>query len=204
VEGPARWPVSKVMLPLGALPTAPSVARAYARTMLATWGMGDFSAVTDLIVSELVTNGVNASTGPHGAPLYVDGRMLVVQSRLMTEVWDQAPRVPVRKSAGLHDENLARPPAYRQPHRLPVGLGSRDGRSRQVRLGGRQCGECRRYGSVMAGRVRFLGIPGVALIEAAGFCDDRGGFFEYLCAEATSALWGPGSRGPPADVQSAT
>jgi len=35
----------------------------------------------------------------------------------------------------------------------------------------------------MAGRVRPLGIPGVALIEATGFSDDRGGFFEYLRAE---------------------
>lgn len=112
MEGAARWQASRIMPPLGVLPTAPSVARAYARTTLATWGMGDFSAVTDLIVSELVTNGINASTGPDGSPLYVDGRMLVVQlrlftdgKRLMTEVWDQAPGVPVRKTAGLDDEN---------------------------------------------------------------------------------------------------
>jgi hypothetical protein len=101
------------MPPLGALPTAPSVARAYARTMLAIWAMSDFSAVTDLLVSELVTNGIKASTGLDGSPLYVDGHMLVVQlrlfadgTRLMMEVWDQASGVPVRKTAGLDDENL--------------------------------------------------------------------------------------------------
>jgi hypothetical protein len=112
VEGAARWQASRFMPPLGVLQTAPSVARAYARITLATWGMGDFSSVTDLIVSELVTNGINASTGLDGAPLYVDGRMLVVQlrlftdgTRLMTEVWDQAPGVPVRKAASLDDEN---------------------------------------------------------------------------------------------------
>jgi dTDP-4-dehydrorhamnose 3,5-epimerase len=38
----------------------------------------------------------------------------------------------------------------------------------------------------MAGRVRSLGIPAVTLIEAAGFSDERGGFFEYLSDEA---LW---------------
>jgi hypothetical protein len=112
VDDAAQWRASRVMPPLGVLPTAPSVARAYARITLAIWGMGGLGAVADLVVSELVTNGVNASTGPDGAPLYVDRRMLVVQlrlfmdgTRLMTEVWDQAPGFPVRKAAGLDDEN---------------------------------------------------------------------------------------------------
>jgi dTDP-4-dehydrorhamnose 3,5-epimerase len=44
----------------------------------------------------------------------------------------------------------------------------------------------------MAGRVRPLGIPGVALIEATGFSDDRGGFFEYLRAEEFLLATGSG------------
>ncbi len=108
----ARWPVSSTMPPLGVLKTAPSAARACVRSTLVTWGMSDLISVVDLVVSELVTNGINASTGPDGSPLYIDGRMLVVQLRLFTdgthlmaEVWDRAPGVPISKTAGPDDEN---------------------------------------------------------------------------------------------------
>jgi hypothetical protein len=71
---------------------------------LVMWGMSDLAPVMDLVVSELVTNGINASTGPDGSPLYIGGRMLVVQLRLstdgaqlMAEVWDKAPGVPISR-----------------------------------------------------------------------------------------------------------
>jgi hypothetical protein len=112
MEHPGRWLATSIMPPLDVLPTAPSAARAHVRTTLATWGMGDLAAVVDLIVSEFVTNSVNASIDPNGSPSYIGGRMPVVQLRLFTdgtrlkaEVWDQAPGVPVQKTAGLDDEN---------------------------------------------------------------------------------------------------
>jgi hypothetical protein len=112
VDDAARWPVSSTMPPLDALKTAPSAARAYVRTTLVTWGMSDLVSVMDLAVSELATNGINASTGPDGSPLYIDGRMVVVQLRLstdgaqlMVEVWGKAPGVPIAKTAGPDDEN---------------------------------------------------------------------------------------------------
>jgi hypothetical protein len=116
VDHAARWPVSSTMPPMGVLKTAPSAARAYVRTTLVMWGMSDLASVLDLVVSELVTNGINASTGPDGSPLYVDGRMLVVQLRLLTdgmhlmaEVWDKAPGVPIPKEAGPDEESRRGP-----------------------------------------------------------------------------------------------
>jgi hypothetical protein len=108
----AAWPVSSVMPPLGALRTAPSAARAHVRAVLATWWMGELADALELVVSELVANGVNASAGDNGAPRYVDGRMPVIRlclftdgTRLVAEVWDEAPGIPVRRGAGRDDES---------------------------------------------------------------------------------------------------
>lgn len=96
------------MPPLGALPTAAAAARSHARTVLKSWGVnGELTDDVEMVISELAANSVNASTGPDGRPLYVDGRMLVVWLRLSTdgaalraEVWDEAPGVPVRRTVG--------------------------------------------------------------------------------------------------------
>jgi hypothetical protein len=109
--GPA-WPASSVMPPLAALPTAPSAARAHVRATLATWRMSGLADALELVVSELVANGVSASADGDGAPRYLAGRMPVIRlclltdgARLVAEVWDQAPGVPVRLSAGRDDES---------------------------------------------------------------------------------------------------
>ena len=106
------WPVSSVMPPLAALPTAPSAARAHVRAMLATWRMSGLAEALELVVSELVANGVNASADGDGAPRYLEGRMPVIRLclltdgvRLVAEVWDEAPGVPVRLRAGRDDES---------------------------------------------------------------------------------------------------
>ena len=59
-----------------------------------------------VVTSELVTNAVQASTGPDGRPLYLNGHMAVVWVRLFSdgtqlivEVWDQAPGYPRPRSA---------------------------------------------------------------------------------------------------------
>ena len=108
----SAWPVSSVMPPLGALPTAPSAARAHVAAELATWGMGGLADTLELVVSELIANSVNAADGPDGAPAYLDGRMPVIRlclltdgKRLVAEVWDEAPGVPVRMNAGRDDES---------------------------------------------------------------------------------------------------
>ena len=98
------------MTPLGALPTAPGCARAYVRSMLAAWNLGHLADMAELVVSEMVTNAVEAST-VHSSPLYVSGRMLVIwvrlfsdSFRLVVEVWDEAPGVPVEEKAAPDDE----------------------------------------------------------------------------------------------------
>jgi hypothetical protein len=102
------WSASSLMPPLAALPTAPSAARAHVRATLATWRMSRLTDVLELVVSELVANGVNASAGGDGAPRYMEGRMPLIRlclltdgARLVAEVWDQAPGVPVRLPSSL-------------------------------------------------------------------------------------------------------
>jgi anti-sigma regulatory factor (Ser/Thr protein kinase) len=111
------WPMSSMLPPMGALTSAPGTARAHVRAVLAGWGLTDLTEVCQLVVSELATNAVEASTGPTGNLLYVNGKMPVVRmclfsdgKRLLIEVWDQAMGFPaVRRSAsdaeagrGLH------------------------------------------------------------------------------------------------------
>jgi hypothetical protein len=106
------WPLSSVAPPLAALPTAPSAARAHVRATLATWRMSCLIDALELVVSELVANGVNASADGDGTPRHMEGRMPVIRlclltdgARLVAEVWDQAPGAPVRLSAGRDDES---------------------------------------------------------------------------------------------------
>ena len=65
-----------------------------------------------LVVSELTTNAVEASTGPTGRLLYVNGRMPVVRvclfsdgERLLIEVWDQAMGFPALRRAASDAED---------------------------------------------------------------------------------------------------
>jgi hypothetical protein len=106
VDDTARWPVSSVLPPLGALPTAPAVARGHVLSTLAVWGLRELTDTVELVVSELAANGVNASCGPDRRPVCRDGRMPVIRVGLYTdgtvllaEVWDQADGVPVQKDA---------------------------------------------------------------------------------------------------------
>jgi hypothetical protein len=100
------------MPPLAALPTAPSAARTHVRATLTTWRMSGLADALELVVSELVTYGVNASVDGDGTPRYMEGRMPLIRlclltdrARLVAEVWDQAPGVPVCLSAGRDDES---------------------------------------------------------------------------------------------------
>jgi anti-sigma regulatory factor (Ser/Thr protein kinase) len=107
----SSWSLLSIMPPLGALRTAPSAARAHARAVLASWQMEGLADDLELVVSELVANAVNASASDDGALRYAEGRMPVIGlclftdgTRLVAEVWDQAPGVPVRLSSGRDDE----------------------------------------------------------------------------------------------------
>jgi anti-sigma regulatory factor (Ser/Thr protein kinase) len=108
----ARWPRESVIPPLGALTTAPGSARAHVRAVLPGWHLDHLTETCQVVVSELVTNAVNASTAPMGGPVYVDGRMAVVRLRLhsdglrvLAEVWDQAPGFPAPRRAHSSEED---------------------------------------------------------------------------------------------------
>ncbi len=80
-------------LMLSPLPAAPSCAREVSRLQLAEWGMSALSEVADIIVTELVTNAVQASQR-HSAPAQLGFRMSVSGPRVRIEVWDTAPGRP--------------------------------------------------------------------------------------------------------------
>ncbi len=107
----ASWPLS-TSLPLGALPGATPCARLHARAVLAERGHDDLAEAAELIVSELVTNAVRASTGPDDRPRYDGSSMPVVVLRmasdgirLLIEVWDGIPGAPAAAYPGPDDES---------------------------------------------------------------------------------------------------
>jgi hypothetical protein len=95
----ADWPLTSDLGPLGALPTVPRLARGFVSVTLNGWGLDAMIDVTELLVSELSTNVVRASTDPDGSLRYdEDGklpllwiRLLCDRLRLMIEVWDTLP-----------------------------------------------------------------------------------------------------------------
>jgi len=107
----ASWPLSS-SLPLGAFLTATPCARLHARAVMTEWGLRGLAERAELIVSELVTNAVRASTGLDGRPRYGEAGLPVVVLRLATdgtrvliEVWDEIPSAPVAERADPDDES---------------------------------------------------------------------------------------------------
>lgn len=110
------WPLISELGPVGALPTAPRVARGFAGVVLSGWRLAGLIDITELLVSELATNVVEAATGPGGSPWYdAEGRLPVLwvrllcdRSRLLIEVWDNLPEflgAPTVRHAGWDDES---------------------------------------------------------------------------------------------------
>lgn len=96
-----RWPLSAAMPPLAALPAAAASARMLVRLTLPDWGVPDLTSTAELIVSELVSNAVEAS-GRRG---HIRVCLLCDGTRVVLEVWDQASGVPVLREAGVLDES---------------------------------------------------------------------------------------------------
>ena len=77
------------------------------------WNLPSVADTVELVVSELVTNAVHASTGPDGRPRYgaktglphIHLRLSSDRLHVLIEVWDQDPRMPVAKVAGGDDES---------------------------------------------------------------------------------------------------
>jgi anti-sigma regulatory factor (Ser/Thr protein kinase) len=106
-----RWAVQSVMI-VAALPTATPCARLHARNIACEWGVADLADTMELVVSELVTNAVQASVDHDGRPRYsVEYGLACVHLRLSTdglaaliEVWDESTMPPTPAQPGLADE----------------------------------------------------------------------------------------------------
>ena len=93
----------RAALDLGALPTAPGCARAWARQILREWRLADLSDTAELIVSELITNAMLASR-------LLDRRVIRLtltlgHGELAILVRDYCPSAPQPRNAADEDEN---------------------------------------------------------------------------------------------------
>lgn len=103
------WPLQSC-LELGALPSAVPCARLNAKQVLWEWGLEALAEAVELIVSELVTNGVQVSEGMIGCRYlgrWIPGvppvRIWLCSDRrnVLVQVWDGNERRPERKEADL-------------------------------------------------------------------------------------------------------
>ena len=103
------WPL-RSWLELGALPSAVPCARLHAKQVLWEWGLDALVEVVELLVSELVTNGVQASEGMTGCryqgrwtPAVPPVRLWLCSDRqsVLVQVWDGNDRRPERKEIDL-------------------------------------------------------------------------------------------------------
>ncbi len=107
------WPFQS-RLELGALPSAVPCARLHARQVVWEWGLRALADPVELIVSELVTNGLQASEGLTGSRyagrwtpgvpplrlwLHGDDKRIVIQ------VWDGNDKLPIRQMANASAES---------------------------------------------------------------------------------------------------
>lgn len=95
----SRPRVRRSRLEVAALDTAPGCLRLHAKHMLCEWGFPSLSDTTELLVSELVTNAVQApeKVAAPSWPLVrpcVEIRLTVDDRALVIEVWDGHPAPP--------------------------------------------------------------------------------------------------------------
>lgn len=100
-------------LELSPLPTAVPCARGHARLVMAEWNLACLADTVELIVSELVTNGLRASAGLLGSrfggrwsPGVPPLRMWLSSDyrTVLIQIWDGNDRMPERKEPDLNSE----------------------------------------------------------------------------------------------------
>ena len=98
----AQWPLH-TFLELGALAGAVPCARLHARHVLWEWGLAGLADSTELLVSEMITNGVQASRAMTQAAV----RLWLVsdRARVVILAWDASPQPPVPAAPRADSEN---------------------------------------------------------------------------------------------------
>jgi anti-sigma regulatory factor (Ser/Thr protein kinase) len=100
--GSSEWPL-RSFLELGALPGAVPCARLHARQLTWEWRLAGLSEDIELLVSELVTNAVQASRSL-GQAKPVRMWLLSDSTRVLILVWDACRQPPVRMDVGQEAE----------------------------------------------------------------------------------------------------
>jgi anti-sigma regulatory factor (Ser/Thr protein kinase) len=99
----ASW-LLRTHLELEAYASAVSCARGHVRSAAMEWGLRNLADTAELLVSELVTNAINASQhlGSSEPPIV---RLWLVsdQISLVIHVWDACKEMPIRKDADADD-----------------------------------------------------------------------------------------------------
>lgn len=90
-------------LPLGALPTAPGCGRAWTRQVLREWGLDHLAENTALLVSELITNALQASEPIADAAIEL--WLASDYERVAILVWDLSPERPTPANLGQDAED---------------------------------------------------------------------------------------------------
>jgi anti-sigma regulatory factor (Ser/Thr protein kinase) len=97
----ARWPLYAA-LDLGALLTAPGCGRAWTQALLWEWRLAHLADTAQVVVSELLTNAVQASRGLDRAAIQLS--LASDRDRLLVFVRDHVPGTPDPRHAGADDE----------------------------------------------------------------------------------------------------
>jgi hypothetical protein len=79
-------------------PAIVAQARQYATTQLTAWGLDDAAFITELVVSELVTNAIRYGRPP------IQLRLIHENSTLISEVFDSSNTAPHMRRARTYDE----------------------------------------------------------------------------------------------------
>lgn len=90
-------------LDLGAYTSAVPCARAHTTAVLHEWGLPHLTDDAELIVSELVTNAVEASAD--GLAAHVSLRLAADNAHLRIEVWDGSPRLPAPEPHAIDSDS---------------------------------------------------------------------------------------------------
>jgi len=103
----ASYALRHAAIDLGALDDSVPTARLHARKVLTSWGHAALAADGELVMSELVTNGVRyARLAPTvtGAPPPIRVRITERERGVLIEVWDGHEAMPERRAAGADPE----------------------------------------------------------------------------------------------------
>ena len=100
------WPL-RSSLELGALPTAVPCACVHTQLLLWEWGLNSLAESAELLVSELVTNAVNATAGRDGqvVSLHLSGNA----TKVLIEVHDADPQPPAAETPGSPVKETPKP-----------------------------------------------------------------------------------------------